>query len=80
MNLKHPNIVNLVDYFEDIEYTKKNGGQYKVVAIVLELVPGGELFEYLLNTGKFSEEVARTYFQILIQSKIYCSLNIHKII
>jgi len=30
---------------------------------VEELAQGGELFEYVANTGRFSEDVARTYYK-----------------
>lgn len=71
-SLRHPNILNLVEFYETIDYVKKNGESYKVVAIVLELIPGGELFEYIASSGRFSEEVARTYFHILIETIEYC--------
>lgn len=71
-NLRHPNILNLVEFYETIDYVKKNGESYKVVAIVLELIPGGELFEYIASSGRFSEEIARTYFHILIETIEYC--------
>jgi len=71
-NLKHPHILNLVEFYEEIDYIKKNGSSYKVVAIVLELIPGGELFEYIVSSGRFSEEIARTYFQVLIKTIEYC--------
>lgn len=70
--LKHPNIVNLIEFQESADYVKKNGKSYKVVAIVMELVPGGELFEYIADSGKFSDEIARTYFRILIETLHYC--------
>jgi serine/threonine protein kinase len=70
--LKHPNIVNLIEFQESADYVKKNGQSYKAVAIVMELVPGGELFEYVADSGRFSEETARTYFRILIETLEYC--------
>lgn len=70
--LNHPNIVNLVEFFETAEYVKKNGQSYKAVAIVMELVPGGELFEYVADSGRFSEETARTYFRTIIETLEYC--------
>jgi len=70
--LSHPNIVNLIEFQESADYVKKNGKSYKAVAIVMELVPGGELFEYVADSGRFSEEVARTYFRILIETLEYC--------
>jgi len=30
--------------------------------VALELAEGGEVFEFLANTGKFTEPVARLYF------------------
>jgi len=71
-DLKHPNIVNLLEFHESIDYVKKNGQSYKVVAIFMELVPGGELFEYVADSGRFSEETARTYFRIIIETLEYC--------
>lgn len=67
-SLRHPNIVNLVEFYESVDYIKKTGDSYKVVAIVLELIPGGELFEYIASSGRFTEEVARSYFKTLIES------------
>jgi len=55
--------VNLVDVKESIDYVKKSGQTYKVMAIILEYAGGGELFEYVANTGRFREEVALTYYQ-----------------
>ena len=70
--LKHPHIVNLIDFFEAVDYVKKNGAMYKAVAITMELAPGGELFEFVADSGKFSEEVARTYFRIIVETLEYC--------
>jgi len=70
--LKHPNIINLIEFHESIDYIKKDGRSYKCVAIVTELAEGGELFNYIAESGRFSEEVARTYFRILIETLEYC--------
>jgi len=58
----------MVEYHKSVDYVKKNGSSYKVVAIVMELVSGGEVFDYVKITGRFSEEIARIYFRILIES------------
>lgn len=70
--LQHPNIINLIEFHESGEYHKTNGTSYNVMYIVLELATGGELFEYVANTGRFKEEVARTYFHQIIEALDYC--------
>jgi len=32
------------------------------MAIIMECAGGGELFEFVSSTGRFKEEVARSYF------------------
>lgn len=66
-NLNHRNLINLMEYKESGEYHKTNGSSFNVMYVVLELATGGELFEYVANTGRFSESVARTYFHQLIE-------------
>lgn len=61
--LSHPNIVNLMEYQKDGSVEKSNGHKEGVMYIVLELATGGELFDYVASTGRFSEPVARFYFQ-----------------
>ena len=68
-SLEHPNIINLIDVQENAKYTKKNGTSEEVIAFILEFAPSGDLFEYIASTGPFSEEIARTLFKALIESK-----------
>lgn len=42
------------------------------IFIVLELVTGGELFDKIVSQGRFSEEVARYYFNQLVEGVEYC--------
>ena len=46
--------------------TKKNGERIPVAYIVQELVPGGELFDYVANSGPFRESIVRYYAKQLI--------------
>src|SRR5690349_10553153 len=69
--LKHPNIVNMIDFFESVNYVKRNGNTYKVMAVVMELIPNGELFEYIATCGRFSEPIARVYFRDLIEGTFF---------
>lgn len=60
--LDHNNIVAL----NDVLYSPKR------VFMVMELVPGGELFESIVKNGRQSEDVARKYFHQLIDAVHYC--------
>eukprot|EP00607_Mallomonas_marina_P006248 CAMPEP_0182437152 /NCGR_PEP_ID=MMETSP1167-20130531/84846_1 /TAXON_ID=2988 /ORGANISM="Mallomonas Sp, Strain CCMP3275" /LENGTH=455 /DNA_ID=CAMNT_0024629957 /DNA_START=152 /DNA_END=1519 /DNA_ORIENTATION=- len=42
------------------------------IFIVLELVTGGELFDKIVNEGRFGEEKARFYFRQLVEGVEYC--------
>ncbi|KAL1541042.1 CBL-interacting serine/threonine-protein kinase 11 [Salvia divinorum] len=59
--LRHPNIVKLYEVLA----TKSK------IFIVLEFVKGGELFAKVAK-GRFSEDLARKYFQQLISAVSYC--------
>lgn len=61
--LKHPNIVNLVEYNENATVTKNSGITYEALIIVLELATGGELFDYVATGGRFPDSIARFYFK-----------------
>ncbi|KAJ6919828.1 hypothetical protein NC651_013698 [Populus alba x Populus x berolinensis] len=61
-SLKHPNIVR----FKEVLLTPTH------LAIVMEYAAGGELFERICSTGKFSEDEARFFFQQLISGVSYC--------
>ncbi|KAL0309398.1 UNVERIFIED_CONTAM: CBL-interacting serine/threonine-protein kinase [Sesamum radiatum] len=60
--IKHPNVLNLYEVMAS--RTK--------IYIVLEYVEGGELFDKIAKYGKFKEDVARSYFQQLINAVDYC--------
>ena len=42
------------------------------IFMVIEYVPGGELFDYILHHGKFSEKEAKRFFQQIISGVDYC--------
>jgi serine/threonine protein kinase len=70
-NLSHSNIVNLVEYNKDGVVEKSDGTKEPVIYITLELATGGELFDYVATTGRFSEPIARFYFRQLIDGLDY---------
>ena len=60
--LKHENLVQLHAVRENATYKRRDETTYPCFAIILEYVGGGELFDFIAETGKFSEKVSRTYF------------------
>mmetsp|Transcript_33552 Transcript_33552/g.38545 ORF Transcript_33552/g.38545 Transcript_33552/m.38545 type:complete len:87 (+) Transcript_33552:143-403(+) len=64
-SLSHPNIINLIDSSDTAEFVKANGVKREVFYLALELASGGELFDLIAQTGRFSEETARFYFHQL---------------
>jgi len=59
---RHPHIVRLYDVIE----TPTD------IFMILEYVPGGELFDYIVSHGKLSEDDARRFFQQIISGVEYC--------
>ncbi len=45
------------------------------IFMIMEYVPGGELFEYILTHGKLPEDTARRFFQQIIAGVEYCHRN-----
>ena len=60
--VNHPNVCNLVEVL----------ASSSKIFIVLELVTGGELFDKIVDAGKFSEDEARKYFHQLVSGVLYC--------
>lgn len=51
MQLDHPNIVKLYEYFLTT----------KAIFIIMEFLPGGELFDKIIKSKNFTENIARDY-------------------
>lgn len=66
--LDHPNLVKLYEYSEKGVIEKANGKNIPVLYLVLELITGGELFDYIAVSGSFTDKVARHYFKQLIEA------------
>lgn len=67
----HMNLIKLVSVLKDAIYKRSDGKSSKCYAIVLEYADGGELFDYIADTGKFSEKASRTYFHQLLNGLNY---------
>ena len=59
--LKHPNLVNLIEVL----------GCKSKIFMVIEYVPNGELFDYILKNGRLQEDEARKFFRQLIEGISY---------
>ena len=63
----HPNIVRLVDFFEDEAH----------YCLIMELMEGGELFDQILQREQFNKSEARQAIRSIIDAIRYChNLNI----
>lgn len=63
--------MKLLSVRENATYKNEDESTYPCLAIVLEYVGGGELFDFVAETGKFSEKVARTYFHQMMNGLHY---------
>ena len=70
--LDHPGIIKLIEYGSNTKILKQPIGKSKTCSyIVLELAAGGEVFDFVAETGCFSEPVARYYFHQMLESLEY---------
>lgn len=60
--LKHENITKFVEYGEEKLIKEDSGSSKEVQFIAMELASGGELFDFISQSGVFKEDVARYYF------------------
>lgn len=69
--LDHPNIIKLVEYSDKSDAIKEDGTKINVNYIALEYAENGEVFDYVAQSGKFSEPEARFFFHQLISALEY---------
>lgn len=69
----HPHTVSVKEVLLDVSKPKKRQiGQFvKCILLVLEICSGGELFDYLMHTSKFSELTCRTYWRQMCEALFY---------
>ena len=72
-SITHPNVVALKTVDMNATYPRKGTKGTKSVALLdVELCPGGELFDYLMYTGAFSDIMARSHFHQLLSALQLC--------
>ena len=70
-SLNHENVVRYHEFNENSTIQKENGKTKNVAYIVQEMISGGELFDYVANSGAFTEEVCRHYFKQMLMGIHY---------
>lgn len=70
-DLKHENIIQVRAIGRGLIDKNKGEPPREVVYIVMEFAEEGELFDTICNTGKFSEPLARYYFQQILNTLDY---------
>ena len=61
-SLDHPNIVRVIEYYEDIQH----------MYIITELCQGGELFDRIIQQQRFTEKKAKETMAQLLSAISYC--------
>jgi serine/threonine protein kinase len=70
--ISHPNIINMLSHSTDGVIKSASGdSKENTIYLTLELASGGELFDFIAQTGSFSEPVARYYFHQMINAFSY---------
>ena len=62
LNFEHPYVVNMIEYNQKALETKPSGNQKTRTIIVLELCKNGNLIDYIFETGEFTDETCRYFF------------------
>lgn len=69
--LDHPSLVKLHEYGDKGALQKSSGKTAPVLYMALDLITGGELFDYVAVSGRFSDKMARFYYRQLIEALEY---------
>lgn len=69
--LKHKHIINLLDASLNAKYCKRTGGEYDVCYLALEVAAGGDMFGYVAQTERFTEDIARYYLHQIVDAFDY---------
>lgn len=67
----HPSIIKLFGYSSKSNAVKEDGSELPVNYIAMEYAENGEIFDFISESGKFSEKESRFYFHQLIEGLEY---------
>ena len=66
--LDHPNLVRLYEFSDKGVLAKRSGKNIPILYLIFDLITGGELFDYVAISGRFSDRLARHYFRQLVDA------------
>ena len=66
LNLNHKHIVKYHKFEEKTDWVRSDGKGMPVAYIAQEPILGGELFDYVANSGSLSEPICRYYFKQML--------------
>ena len=69
--LEHENVVRYLEFVEDATLIKPDGRESRVHYIVEEMITGGELFDYIANSGPLTDKMTRHYFKQMLNGIHY---------
>lgn len=69
---EHGNVVKVEDVDWKAEWPKSDGSKKNIILLVIEIAGAGELFDYMMHTGPFNEDIARHYFQQMMSALNHC--------
>jgi serine/threonine protein kinase len=74
--VNHPNVIGLKYVEMDMEWPSSDGPAKRVALMVLEIADNGELFDFLMHSGPFSDSIARAYMRQLLSALAACHSNL----
>lgn len=70
--IKNPYVLALRHVDMDCKYPKGDGSIKQCILLAIELAGGGELFDYMMYTGAFSESIGKVYTRQLLEALAAC--------
>jgi serine/threonine protein kinase len=70
--IKNPYVLGLKHVDMECHYPKSDGTKKHCILLAIELAGGGELFDYMMYTGAFSEPICKVYTRQLLEALIAC--------
>jgi len=64
--INHPNVLNVLCVNENIQYPCRDGTMEDCFLIIMDHMPGGDLYDLVMYTGPMTEKLGRTLFKQLL--------------